>query len=70
MTKRKCCAVVNSKNQTITMSGDLVYLCGLPECRQPLPINTYVPLCGAHRAMAEAKSVPVIVDNVIAEYRL
>ena len=65
---RKCCAVVNSENQTITISGDLVYLCGLPECRQPFP--AYVPLCGAHRAMAEAESVPIIVENVIAEYRL
>jgi len=68
MTKRKCRAVVNSEYQTITMSGDLVYLCGLPECRQPFP--AYVPLCGAHRAIAEAKSVPVIVENGIAEYRL
>ena len=70
MTKRTCRAVVNKEDDRPIVPGDLVYVCGLPECRQPLPINTYVPLCGAHRAMAEAKSVPVIVDNVIAEYRL
>lgn len=69
--KRICCAVLG---QPQLHKGEDIYLCGLPECRRPHPaegrLTPYLPLCGAHRAMAETKSVLVFVVEGLGEFRL
>ena len=65
---KQCQAVVNREDDRPVMSGDLVYVCGLAECVEPFP--AYIPLCGAHRAIAEVKEIPVRAGNRIAEFRL
>ena len=67
MTNR-CHAVVIKEDNGPIVPGDLVYVCGAAECRLPFP--AYIPLCGAHRAMAEVKEIPVLTGDKIAEFRL
>lgn len=64
-TKRGCLAVTEIK-----IKGDTgrVTVCGQCACEKPSP--TYVPLCAAHKVMAQVRPIDVLVDEVIAEYRL
>lgn len=75
--KRRCVAVLEPA-QTLSalhLHHTDIYICGLPECRSHHPqdrtvLTPYVPMCGAHRALAQAVAVPVFVDESIAEFRL
>lgn len=64
-TKRNCQAVVD-----IEFAGEVntILTCGLPEYDKPF--KPYVPLCAAHRTMAEVKEIKVYMERVIAGYRL
>lgn len=63
--KRDCAAVVE-----VEFCGevDSVTTCGAVE--QDKPFKTYIPLCAAHRAMAEIAELSVFTGNVIAKFRL
>lgn len=59
--KRECAAVVDRDDKSVC-------ICAIPACDKPSP--TYVPLCAAHRVMAQVKSVDVLVEGVVAEFKL
>ena len=63
--KRECAAVTE-----IEFCGevDSITTCGAIACESPFP--TYIPLCAAHRAMAEVAELSVFTGNVIAKFRL
>ena len=70
--KRICCAVLGKPE---LHKGEDIHICGLPECRRPHPaearaLTPYLPLCGSHRALAEANSVLVFVEESVGEFRL
>ena len=64
-TKRECMAVTEVK---FCGAVNTIHTCGQCACEKPSP--TYIPLCAAHRVMAQVKPIDVFVDRVIAEYRL
>lgn len=63
--KRDCAAVMS-----VEFCGevDSITTCGAVE--QNKPFTTYVPLCAAHRLMAEMSELKVFTGNVIAKFRL
>lgn len=63
--KRECQAVVD-----IEFAGEVntITTCGLPEYDKPF--KPYIPLCAAHRTIAEAKEIQVYHQRVIAKFRL
>ena len=63
--KRECAAVT-----AVEFCGevDSVTICGA--VAQEKPFKTYIPLCAAHRAMAEVSELSVFTGNVIAKFRL
>lgn len=66
--KRVCCAVLGKPE---LHKGEDIYICGLSECKTPFP--PYLPLCGAHRALAEAKGskgVLVYVEEGLGRFSL
>lgn len=67
-TKRRCLAIMNTEDQPIDVPGDPVYLCGAVEHSKPFP--SYVPLCAAHRTMAEVGTVKVLAEESVAEFKL
>ena len=63
--KRECAAVTE-----IEFCGEVysITTCGAIACDKPFP--TYIPLCAAHRVMAETSEIKVFTDNLIARFRL
>lgn len=45
-----------------------VKICGLDVCDKPKEL--YIPLCGAHRALASANKIRVFTGKEIADYRI
>lgn len=75
--KRRCQAILDPGETigALHVHTTDIYICGLPECRTPHPAEgrvliPYLPLCGAHRAIASATEVPVYLNESIAEFRL
>ena len=48
--------------------GNEVRICGIPSLDKPT--KTYVPLCSAHRTMAEIAEVKVFIGDNIGDYRI
>lgn len=63
--KRECAAVTD-----IEFCGEVDSITTCGAVAQEVPFKTYVPLCAAHRLMAEMGELKVFTGNVIARFRL
>lgn len=66
MTNNRSCMAVTSME--FCGEVDSITVCGVCACDKPTKL--YVPLCAAHRVLAEASEIKVLTDKVIAKYRL
>lgn len=64
-TKRICMAVIG---QETLKDGQQLDVCGCAALEKPKAL--YVPLCAAHRALAEVRAIKVFTGKEIADYRL
>lgn len=63
--QRSCAAVTH-----VEFAGEVnvINTCGLPAHDKPFP--PYIPLCPAHRSLAEAGEIKVFTERVIARFSL